>query len=387
MRNSASSEGDSPRNADGVLPGLTIAGCRARQERLRKRLDQLGLEAALILDARHVHYLTGYWVRPIFRPVLLIERDGQATLSAPLPPAEEVAADATLIAESNRLGTLVDDQLAASLQPLGSRLTRLRQLGSDEAWDAGRSGLAHSGSVHDLAPVLRSLRRAKDADEIAFLRRLIDATEAAYAYAAETLAPGVPEMELFAGMQAAAVRHLGEAIGEFGNDFQIGAVGSAPRRRPAQEGEIAILDVTVECRGYRSDMCRSLVVGAPSERQLTAHRRVMEILARVAELVRPGVACRALYEEAKRALDGRDGWSFPHHLGHGIGLSQHESPRLNPHWDDHFEPGDVFTVEPGLYGPDLRAGLRVEQIYHLTALGLEVLTSFPAGLDGKSVKV
>jgi Xaa-Pro dipeptidase len=79
-------------------------------------------------------------------------------------------------------------------------------------------------------------------------------------------------------------------------------------------------------------------------------------------------------------LEGFGGWSFPHHLGHGIGLSAHESPYLNPHWDDRFQAGDVFTVEPGLYGTDLAPGVRVEEIYHLSASGLRRLTRFPTGL-------
>ena len=69
-----------------------------------------------------------------------------------------------------------------------------------------------------------------------------------------------------------------------------------------------------------------------------------------------------------------------HHLGHGIGLAPHEAPELNPKYDATFEVGDVFTMEPGLYREDLRAGIRLEENYLLTDRGLEQLTSFPRSL-------
>ncbi|MEM1305442.1 MAG: M24 family metallopeptidase, partial [Planctomycetota bacterium] len=57
-----------------------------------------------------------------------------------------------------------------------------------------------------------------------------------------------------------------------------------------------------------------------------------------------------------------------------------EGPHLNPNWDDVFEPGDFFTVEPGLYHEDLRHGIRLEQNYVVTETGVELLTDWPLGL-------
>ena len=92
------------------------------------------------------------------------------------------------------------------------------------------------------------------------------------------------------------------------------------------------------------------------------------------------VVAERLYEEVKQRLDDPNGWRFPHHLGHGIGLGTHEAPRLNPHWDDFFEAGDVFTVEPGLYHEELRAGVRIEQNYCFAPDGLCRLSSYPTSL-------
>ncbi len=154
-----------------------------------------------------------------------------------------------------------------------------------------------------------------------------------------------------------------------------------PRRRAAKAGEIAILDVSVTVRGYNNDLSRSLVIGRePSPAQQAAHARIEEVFALVQETVRVGSSCRTLYSAVHKMLDGYRGWKFMHHLGHGIGLSPHEAPRINPNWDDTFTAGDVFTIEPGLYGDELQAGLRIEDNYLLTPTGLQQLSNFPRSL-------
>ena len=85
-------------------------------------------------------------------------------------------------------------------------------------------------------------------------------------------------------------------------------------------------------------------------------------------------------ETLKARLDDYMPDNFTHHLGHGIGLFPHEAPHLNSSWDDVFEKGDVFTVEPGLYAPQLRGGIRLENNYVVTAAGVELLTPFPLEL-------
>jgi Xaa-Pro aminopeptidase len=225
------------------------------------------------------------------------------------------------------------------------------------------------------------MRRCKDADELAIIRCAIAATEAAYGFAKEHLRAGVTEIELFAGMQAAAVAVVGEAIGEFGNDFQICSPGGPPRAREGQTGEIGVFDVSVVVRGYWSDLCRSFVVGGtPTEEQQAAYQRILYVMTEVERGCRPGARCRELFQMASELLEGYRGWKFGHHLGHGIGLNPHEAPHFNPNWDDELRVGDVFTLEPGLYGTELRAGLRIENNYYLSSNGLERISMFPMTL-------
>ena len=142
-----------------------------------------------------------------------------------------------------------------------------------------------------------------------------------------------------------------------------------------------ILDLGPAYRGYYADNCRTFAVdGRPTDEQLTAREVILQVFERVRSSVRPGVSCKALFAETKSLLDEYAPDAFPHHLGHGVGLYPHEAPHLNPNWDDRFEVGDVFTVEPGLYNDALRAGIRIEENYRVTTDGVEQLTTTPTEL-------
>jgi Xaa-Pro aminopeptidase len=203
-----------------------------------------------------------------------------------------------------------------------------------------------------------------------------------YERAREIVRPGVNEVDVYAELQAVAVRTLGEALTYFGQDFRSAARGGLPRNRVAQAGELYILDLGVGFRGYYSDNARTLAVGgAPSAAQRRAWQAVLDVFPLVESTVRPGASCRTLFEAVATQLDESRPWQFLTHLGHGVGLAAHEGPHLNPHWDDTFAEGDYIAVEPGLYHDELRYGVRLEQNYVVTAGGVELLTPWPLELS------
>lgn len=361
-----------------TIPGLTLDGCRKRQQRLIAQLQKSKIDAALIADRRHVYYFSGYWPATHHAPTLLISADGMVLANLPEIALDiEVAADEVLYYQPEKLGTLIEDQWTASLGEFDKQLQAVELLGFD---------LPHiprllNQDAFDLSPVLLELRRAKLEDEVDLIRCAIRGCEAAYAHAAQLLKPGIREIDVYAEMQAAAVKEIGEPLGEMGNDFQAGTPGGPPRTRTVQAGELMPLDVAISVRGYRCDLCRTFAVdGEPTAIQEEAAEKVQDALISVEKQAHVGASCRQLYEDVFQQLDGYRGWDFPHHLGHGTGLNTHEAPRLNPNWDDTLSIGDLFTVEPGLYHEELRAGVRIEQNYWLSENGLERLSSYPTGL-------
>lgn len=95
-------------------------------------------------------------------------------------------------------------------------------------------------------------------------------------------------------------------------------------------------------------------------------------------MIRPGVRCGTVFQEISSILNSlRDDWRFDHHLGHGLGLSPVERPFINAGSNDIFEEGCTFTLEPGLYGDNLRGGIRLEQNYVIENGTLRRLSSLP----------
>jgi Xaa-Pro aminopeptidase len=236
--------------------------------------------------------------------------------------------------------------------------------------------------IVDIEPDLYRLRRRKDGDELARLKKAIAATGEMYKAARAVIQPGVNELEVFNALQSAAVRELGEMLTGTGNDYASGVHGGPPRDRPIQAGELYILDLGPAFRGYYADNCRVVSVGGqPTQRQQAAHQAIANVFPVIERNIRPGKRCREIFEEAKEIISQFPGGTWHSHLGHGIGLFPHEAPHLNPNWDDTFEAGDVIAVEPAVYADDeLRAGIRLENDYLVTDTGVELLSDFPMAL-------
>ncbi len=352
--------------------------CLARQQAVRAELERTGCDALVVRDRRMLTRLFDYRAREIFPAAGLIPVDGPSVLALRSGHDEAVAAEVALPFEAMRMSSLLPDIPDAAFRALAPRLSGLRRLAFDADPPLAAAG---EGDRTDGRAMLARLVRRKDEDEVALIAAAAAAAETAYAAIEPLLVPGTREIDLYAAFQSAAVSALGEPIGELGNDYRGGAPGGMPRRAPLAEGDLVPLDTGVSVRGYYSDLCRTYPVGGRwEEPQLAAARRVLEALDLAQSLIAPGVSCRAVYREVAAFLDGWRGWRFEHHLGHGVGLSPVETPRINPNWDDSFEVGDVFTLEPGLYAPELRAGVRIENDYVLSPTGLVRLSDSGAAV-------
>jgi Xaa-Pro aminopeptidase len=370
---------------NGAFPLLDIDACRARQRRLLDRLAGAGVDAVVVVSPEHVEYLTGHRWDHRFAPLAAFLAAGPALLVCPDKPVERAAVTEVRTYDAKRRSTLRDDQSAAAAAVLADWLAAHgppRRPAVEWSRCPPHVVRACGGAESvDVEPVLLRMRRRKDADELALLRRAIAAAGAMHARAREIVRPGVSELEVFSALQAVAVESCGEMLTGTGNDYACGMRGGPPRARSCGAGELFILDLGPAYRGYFADTSRTLAVdGRPTDAQLAACAHVGGALELVERVGRPGLRCRDLYDHVFSWLERAPVGSWSSHLGHGIGLSVHEAPRLNPEWDDVLEEGDVIAVEPALYAPELGCGLRIENDYLVTATGLELLSPFPLGL-------
>jgi Xaa-Pro aminopeptidase len=300
-------------------------------------------------------------------------------------PAQQVAADEVVSYEAQWAATQRQEQpwVVGKMVVDLLKARRAARIGIDASMVTSQLALYSDLKLEAIDPILWQLRRAKDADELAVMKHAIRCTEAMYDRARQIIEPGVQELRVFNELHAAAVQVAGEPLAAFlGNDYRSGAPGGVARKdRAAQAGELYILDLGPCYRGYFADNARTFAVDRkPTDAQMKAWQSVVAVFEIVEGMARPGARCRDIYQAVDKHLSLTRAGGMPHHLGHGVGLQPHEFPHLNPHWDDVLMEGEVFTAEPGIYGPELAGGIRIENQYLVTGSGVENLTEFPLGM-------
>jgi len=357
---------------------LTAEGCRRRRERLWAKLDPPAESDYLLLsDPIHLVYFANYWADPIslgagFPAYLLIRKDGHAKLLH-----ENRAPKSALLAHADERRSIPwYDGSAPGNGP--------RQLAVLAEVNPMRSGLR----IHDrpgdlmasqLIHTVAEMRRQKDPDEIEALRRCMRATDAGHAWALSNVKPGMTELDVYSGISATCVRAAGMPVIVYG-DFTVSPGperrGGAPTERVLQNGDMLILDYSVVIQGYRSDFTNTLVVGGqPNADQKRLYDLCIAAMAAGEKELRAEVSCLTVYQ-AVRGVFEKAGVAdaFPHHAGHGLGITHPEDPYLVKAANQHLLTGDVVTLEPGLYLPGV-GGIRIEHNYLITPTGFERLSN------------
>jgi Xaa-Pro dipeptidase len=361
---------------------VDLAACRARQRRLLEAVEPLDVDLILLTRRESVQWLTGARIPEPFETVAAMTGPGRVTLALPDRLLEtQAAVDERVGYEAKWHSTNRDEQRAAVSEAIRPTIKKPKRVACEFETFSPYLCLEWNVPLVEIDGIMFDLRRRKDADELRMLARANEANRAMYERGRRIVRPGVNELEIYSELQAVAVRTLGETLTYFGQDFQGGTKGGPPRNRQIEHGEILILDLGVGFRGYYSDNARAIAVGGePTAAQHRAWQAITEVLTMLQSTARPGVRCQDLYNAAHRHLNSFAPWGFNHHLGHGVGLAPHEGPHLNPRWDDTLAEGDFIAVEPGLYHEELRAGIRLEQNYVVTANGVQLLTDWPLEL-------
>lgn len=364
---------------------LDLGMCRVRQRRLLSHMNALKIDASIVASAEHVQYLTGYRWDFRFSPVAALLSSGELILICPDEVVDAAVVDDVRLYEAKWRSTLRTDQREASsrvLKDYFSSIPSIRRVGVEfSTCPIHITQLFSDAALIDIDRTFLEMRRCKDKDEVALLKRAIDATGEMYRVAREMIHPGVSELDIFSALQAAAVSVCGEMLTGTGNDYASGERGGPPRQRQCLPEELYILDLGPAYRGYFADNARTIAVnGSPTDQQLVAWNHVCRAFDIVERMGKPGTRCREIYDEVQQWLDTAALGSWSSHLGHGIGLFVHEGPHLNPHWDDTLQVGDVIAVEPALYHQELSCGIRLENDYIVTESGLEILSPFPLEL-------
>ena len=230
---------------------------------------------------------------------------------------------------------------------------------------------------------VENLRMRKDAAELAQMRRAAILASEVVQHAIGLLKPGIQEFEVGAEIEY-QMRKKGASGPAFETIVAFGERAALPHARPTakrlRKNELVVLDLGVILGHYCSDITRTVYVGRAPKRIRTWYQAVLEAQKAAVATAKSGASCGEVDSAARQVLTGyRLDHLFVHSTGHGLGLEVHEDPRVARGQKRRLEPGNVITIEPGVYSAGI-GGIRIEDDVAVHADRTEVLTRAPRDL-------
>jgi Xaa-Pro dipeptidase len=385
---------------------------RARCAVLLEQAHAAGLAGVVLFDPTYVLYYSGFAFVPTERPIALaLGADGTRALVVPRLEVEHAESRSTLDRVDGYLeypgDPRAEDVLARTLGELG--LTG--RIGADQdgyPWILGYRGPTLSelagAEVVRVAEHIENQMAIKSEAEVALIRESVRWGNLAHRLLQRYTRAGVTETEVAQRASDEATFAMLDAIGEIyraqnafshgahaGYRGQIGRNSAIPHALAGnlvfQAGDVLVTGASAPVWGYLSELERTMFVGEPSGEQerMFAHMLAMQDLA--FEAIRPGARCSDVDKAVRGYFEQHGLWPYwRHHTGHAIGLRYHEGPFLDWGDDTEIRAGMVFTVEPGLYSPEL-GGFRHSDTVLVTKTGIEILTYYPRDLPSLIVEV
>jgi Xaa-Pro aminopeptidase len=333
-----------------------------RIDRLRERLE----EPLLVTNLVNVRYLCGF---DSSNAVLLVEQ-GRARLFTDFRYIDAARAVEGVEAVQTRRSLVAE---------LAETLTG--RIGFETSLPFEQFRTLEGGAL-ELVPrrgLVESLRAVKDEGELTSLRRACAITDRVFQRLLDVDFVGRRERDV--AWDLAGLFH-DEGAESTAFEFIVGSgpTGSRPHGRAGDReigpGELVVVDAGCTVDGYSSDYTRTLATGPVDGEAKEAYEVVRSAQDAALAGIRaglPGVEADAL---ARGVIDASPfAGGMGHGLGHGLGLDVHEAPRLSTESTDVLAPGNVVTVEPGVYLSG-RFGIRIEDDVLVTADGIENLTGF-----------
>ena len=233
----------------------------------------------------------------------------------------------------------------------------------------------------DFTAQMAAQRRTKDDYEIALITKAADIASKAYLETLPLVKAGMTELEFSKLLELNIARHAGEGVWHKSKMIVASGLRSAMPQgvasvKPMETGDQVTVDYGAIYGSYMSDLTRNFSLGKVRDPEfLDIHEVLLKAHRDSAACLRPGAVGRDVHAVAQKIIaDAGYGSYFGHGLGHSFGLEIHEMPHLSPTSEDILQPGDVVTIEPGIYIPG-RGGLRVEDDYLITADGVRRISS------------
>ena len=347
--------------------------------RLRERMGKDGINAILVSDPINVGWLTGF--SGTFGRVIVTQSESLFITDSRyvIQAREEVLDHPTVSFGSPTDGDVFIAQQAVNLG--------IKSLGFEAAtttyaqWQRTTAKMAGIELI-PVADIFSDLRMKKSAVEIEKIKIACGIADAGFEHICRMIQPGVTEYDICLDLEF-FMRRQGADIA-FPSIVVSGERSARPHGKPSEKkleiGDFVTMDFGARVDGYNSDITRTVVVGEASDRHREVYAAVLEAQLGSLDAIRAGAKARDVDANSRAILAKYDlAQYFGHGLGHGLGLVVHDGGRLSATSENIIEPGQIWTIEPGVYIEGF-GGVRIEDDVLITEDGIEILTHSPKEL-------
>jgi Xaa-Pro aminopeptidase len=355
-----------------------------RVQRVRQAMAEASLDAFMITHPSNRVYLTGFTGEDIAPNEssghFFISADAAVLVTGSVNTTQ-AAAQAPHIRVVTREGgwAKADANIIEEMKP--SRIGYEAHATLEGVFRGIQEELAERGVSVEWIPsdgIVEKFRAVKSPSEIEILRKAFQITSEAFDRVAPTIKAGDSEWDVAWRIHVAMVE-LGAEGPAFPTIVAAGTHAARPHHEPGErvirKGEPIVIDMGARYHGYCADLTRTVWVGEPDSKLREVYPIVAQAVEEAIERMQPGMTGADMDAAARNYIDARGyGEAFSHSLGHGVGVRVHEAPSAMKESEDVLAPGNVITVEPGIYLPEW-GGVRVEDVVLVTDGGIEVLTT------------
>lgn len=354
-----------------------------RQMVLMRRVQQeLKADAVLMMVPNNIFYCTGFAADPHERFFALLMDVKTETTTLFVPALDETAAQSRATVDEIVSIADTDDAFAIFAQHAGKRYANVAVEKSYVTMIQIEQLQSHFAGIQfsNMESFLAEERSKKSPVDIQHVRAAIGLSEEALQNTWNQMKVGMTELEIKAELEY-QMTVLGADAMAFETIVLSGTRSALPHGRATNikiaHGDFVLFDFGATKNGYHSDLTRTCIMGEGSAEQERIYHTVREANERAIAAVKSGARLQQIDLAARDFIDEAGyGAYFTHRIGHGLGLDVHEYPSIHHLNTDRVENGLLFTIEPGIYIPEI-GGVRIEDDIYVQPDGqVEVLSTF-----------
>jgi Xaa-Pro dipeptidase len=359
------------------------------QKRLQCLIDYMeesGIDVAMVTTPSTIFYFTGFRSNPYERFLALFVDQRSKRCSLIVPALDFDAARQSTFIE-NVIPVQDHESPYVKMQELIGQSSLVLGIEKNQVsllrYESIREHL-NASSIVDIGSSLSDMRSIKDEEEAKYVREAVRLIENVLEDSIKKIKVGITELEL-----STEFDYLMRKYGADGPAFQTTVLSGKRSALPhgsssnfkINQRDFLLIDMGISLNGYCSDITRTFIIGEPSEEQKKIYASVLTANKQAIQAVQIGEKIGEI-DIAARKVIAEQGYScyFNNRTGHGLGIDVHEEPSIHSKNESLIKPGLLFTIEPGIYIPEI-GGVRIEDNIYIKNNGeVESLTQFPKDL-------